>query len=410
LFSRTRYASFSPFLESELLRTSLEEICLQCKKLDLAPGGPDDNDGISAFLKAAMSPPHPKAVSNAIELLVDLGAMEPETNELTELGMCLSTLSLEPRVGKMVIWSYILGCARAASSMAVAMSHKSPFTLPPLSMRQQANKAKVEISEGSESDQVTALNVLKARDHLTNRRGRRNDIYDYFQSNFINVATINMISELRRNISRELTGLGFPDPSHNGWHNCNDGGANLSYLQATIVAGLYPNVATRCSGETNFRTLSIKKCRVHQSSVNSIKGQPLREKCSVDDGELEFVAYGEMVQGMSSFTINQTTHLASAIPLILLCGEFNIRPASLDCVEANELVLSVDDGIMFRCDKKEAFALEILRKRLDSAFLRIVSNPTQGQDALDNQEKNAVRVLNVMIKSAFNASPERWRE
>jgi len=112
LFSRTRHESFRPFLESELLRTSLEEICLQCKKLDLAPGGPDDDDGISSFLAAALSPPHPKAVSNAIELLVDLGAMEPGTNELTELGQCLSTLSLEPRVGKMVIWSYILGCAR----------------------------------------------------------------------------------------------------------------------------------------------------------------------------------------------------------------------------------------------------------------------------------------------------------
>ena len=34
---------------------------------------------------------------------MDLGAMDEETNELTDLGWCLSALSLEPRVGKMVI-------------------------------------------------------------------------------------------------------------------------------------------------------------------------------------------------------------------------------------------------------------------------------------------------------------------
>ncbi len=34
---------------------------------------------------------------NALELLVGLGAMDEETNELTDLGICLSGLSLEPR-------------------------------------------------------------------------------------------------------------------------------------------------------------------------------------------------------------------------------------------------------------------------------------------------------------------------
>ena len=77
-------------------------MCLQCKTLGVAPGGADDNDGISAFLSRAMTPPHPKSVLNALESLIELGAMEPETNELTSLGNCLSALSLEPRVGKMV--------------------------------------------------------------------------------------------------------------------------------------------------------------------------------------------------------------------------------------------------------------------------------------------------------------------
>ena len=129
LYSRRRHESLRDFLESELLRTSLEEIVLQCKKLELAPGGPNDNDGVPAFLAAALTPPHVKSVTNAIECLVDMGAMDDETNELTQLGQCLSTLSVEPRVGKMVIWSYIIGCAKDAAGMAVAMSYKVSLSI-----------------------------------------------------------------------------------------------------------------------------------------------------------------------------------------------------------------------------------------------------------------------------------------
>jgi HrpA-like RNA helicase len=124
MYSRRRHANLREFLESEMVRTSLEEIVLQCKKLHLAPGGPDDDDGVPAFLAAALTPPHPKSITNALESLVDMGAIDEETNDLTQLGQCLCMLSLEPRVGKMMIWSYIIGCAKDATGMAVAMSSK----------------------------------------------------------------------------------------------------------------------------------------------------------------------------------------------------------------------------------------------------------------------------------------------
>ena len=60
------------FVESELIRTPLEEICLQCKQLKLAPGGPDDPNGIPAFLLKAMTPPHTKSIMNSMELLYSL--------------------------------------------------------------------------------------------------------------------------------------------------------------------------------------------------------------------------------------------------------------------------------------------------------------------------------------------------
>ncbi len=111
LFSRGQHDSFREYLESELLRTSLEEICLQIKKLDLAPGGAKDPNGVPAFLSAAMVPPSKKSITAALDSLIALGAMDKKTN-LTPLGHCLSLLSVDPKHGKMIIWAYVLGCSK----------------------------------------------------------------------------------------------------------------------------------------------------------------------------------------------------------------------------------------------------------------------------------------------------------
>jgi len=438
LFSRRRYSSFRPFLESELLRTPLEEMCLQCKQLELAPGGPTDVDGIPAFLSKAMSPPHPKSISNALELLVELGAMGEKTNNLTDLGRCLSRLSLEPRVGKMLIWSYLLGCSNMAVSMGVSMSYKSPFSLPPVSLRRNADMAKIQLSERSESDQITILNALRARDTIMNNRrgaGGMGALNGFCRSNYISISTLQMIAELRKNACRELLSCGFPSPNDSrGYHNRNatKGGGNSynacvdpAFLQAAITAGLYPNVASRQDGDVNFATMTNRKAKVHISSVNSIRGQPLSQKCGIKKG-VEFIVFGEMVRGVNFFTMSQTTHLSSPVPLLLLCGEMKVRPAFVftssadgddDGIDGSKkkindtmnsmAVLSVDDWIVFQCEASIATSLVLLRRRLDSAFLHLVGNPSAGLDSLQETEKSALEVLSVVLKSAHHAMSHR---
>ena len=44
-----------------------------------------------------------------------------------------------------------------------------------------------------------------------------------------------------------------------------------------------------------------------------------QEGQDVPEGEVEFVCFGEMVKGTHFFTMSQTTHLASPLPLLLLC-------------------------------------------------------------------------------------------
>ena len=379
-------------------------MCLLCKKLELAPGGPEDPDGVPAFLSKAMSPPHTKSVSNALDLLVDLGAMEPVSNNLTNLGQCLSTISLEPRVGKMVIWSYLLGCARVASIMGVAMSYKSPFVLPPPSMQRAADSAKVQLSQNSESDQVTVLYALRKRDQLS-KNNRATSAYNAFcRQHFLGTSTMQMISDLRGNLTRELTSLGFPNPTDfNQYHNRHDDDRAL--WQAAIGAGLYPNIASRKRDEVNFSTMTNRKAKIHVSSVNAIRGQPLNGKSQIPTGEVEFVSFGEMVKGKTSFTMNQTTHLASPLPLFLLCGtSLRVRPLPDDPKTA---ILDVDDWILFKCNSETASHIVILRKRLDAAFWNYIAGPASGLGALTNAERDAVEVVGTVLQSAHRSASSR---
>jgi len=402
LFSRRRHESMRDFVESELLRTPLEEMCLITKKLRLAPGGYEDPDGIPAFLDKAIASPHEKSVANAIELLVDLGAMLPETNDLTDLGSCLSVLSVEPRVGKMVIWSYLLGCSRATSQMAVAMSYKSPFVLPPQHQRREAEDRQVSLSKQSESDQVTAFNALMEYDRAkkqSNAQGR-----EFCRRNFLNAGTIQMIADLRRNISRELDSLKFPNPMDtNGFQNRHH--REEALWQAAISAGLYPNVASRKCGDINFSTMTNRKAKVHVSSVNSVKGQPLNAKCQIPEGEVEFVCFGEMVKGKRHFTMSQTTHLASPLSLLLLCGvSLSVRP---DNIDERYSILNLDDWVIFKCKTDVASGLVMLRKRLESAFLHAISEPSLGTDHFTDVEMDALETVGYVLKSAHRSTSVR---
>jgi len=394
-----------PFVESELLRTPLEEMCLMAKKLGLAPGGQDDNDGVKAFLSKAMSPPHEKSIENALSLLVDIGAMVPESSDLTTLGECLAVLSLEPRVGKMVVMSYLLGCAMPMEIMAIAMSYRNPFILPPPKQRREAEQAQLKLSDGMESDQLLYHNVIVKTDKLKKQKNGESAYFNWTRRNYLSSSTLNMCSDLRRNLSRELSSLGFPDPIQSGYHNrhSNDRALWLS----TIAAGLYPNCASRKRGDVNFSTMANRKAKIHVSSVNSLPGQPFNSKCQRDE---EFVVYGEMVRGTHFFTLQNTTHISSPLPLLLLCGtKLSIHTPKLDGGDSgsDKSILNLDDWLVFCVNTDFASSLVVLRNRLEGSFWNLLlkrnvsaGKNSQGldiQSLLTEKEQDALETLDLVL-------------
>jgi HrpA-like RNA helicase len=103
LFSRARYDSFLDERIPEILRVPLEELCLNTKTLA------GNLTSIYNFLVMAPDPPSSNTVKTAIENLECLGALDKDEN-LTPLGEYLSQLTIEPHLGKMLIYSVIFKC------------------------------------------------------------------------------------------------------------------------------------------------------------------------------------------------------------------------------------------------------------------------------------------------------------
>lgn len=228
---------------------------------------------------------------------------------------------------------------------------------------------------------------------------RGGNLFGFCRENFLNCSAINMISDLRKNASRELESLGFPPSSESGFHNRNEDYTHLAFHQAAICAGLYPNIAYRRDGDVNFSTVSNKKAKVHLSSVNAVKPQPLSTKCQVAKNEVEFIMFGELVKGKTMFTMDNTSHLVSSLPLILFCGQLQVHQ-----IEEGKAMLSVDNWLMFQAKSETAASLVVLRKRIDSIFALMTSDPSSYRNMLTPEQTDAIQTLDQVLKCAFMTS------
>ncbi|VFQ76391.1 unnamed protein product [Cuscuta campestris] len=121
LYPRCVYEAFAEYQLPELLRTPLNSLCLQIKSLQVGI--------IAEFLSAALQPPEPLAVQNAIEFLKMIGALDEHEN-LTHLGKYLSVLPVDPKLGKMLVMGAIFCCFDPILTIVAGLSVRDPFLLP----------------------------------------------------------------------------------------------------------------------------------------------------------------------------------------------------------------------------------------------------------------------------------------
>ncbi|GGM45787.1 ATP-dependent helicase [Micromonospora sonchi] len=153
LYDEQDFESRPGFTDPEILRTNLASVILQMTAIGLGD--------IAAF--PFIDPPDRRNITDGVNLLHELGALDPTENEptkrLTPLGRRLAQLPVDPRLARMVLEGERNGCATEVMVIAAALSIQDPRERP-ADKQAQADQAHARFAD-KESDFVAYLNLWR---------------------------------------------------------------------------------------------------------------------------------------------------------------------------------------------------------------------------------------------------------
>jgi ATP-dependent helicase HrpA len=165
LYTEEDFLARPEFTDPEILRTNLASVLLQMAALGLGD--------VEAF--PFVDPPDRRQVKDGVELLHELGAIEPVDRRLTTVGRRLARLPVDPRLARMVLEADRNGCVHEVLVLAAALSIQDPRERP--SDRQQAADEKHARFRDEHSDFVAWLNLWRylqeRQDELSSSAFRR---------------------------------------------------------------------------------------------------------------------------------------------------------------------------------------------------------------------------------------------
>ncbi|GAV85634.1 dsrm domain-containing protein/DEAD domain-containing protein/Helicase_C domain-containing protein/HA2 domain-containing protein/OB_NTP_bind domain-containing protein [Cephalotus follicularis] len=254
LYPKCVYEAFAEFQLPELLRTPLNSLCLQIKSLQVG--------SIGDFLSAALQPPEPLAVQNAIDFLKMIGSLDEKEN-LTDLGKFLSMLPVDPKLGKMLVMGSIFRCFDPVLTIVSGLSVRDPFLLPQ-DKKDLAGTAKSRFSAKDYSDHMA---VVRAYEGWKDAE-REGSSYEYCWRNFLSAQTLQAIHSLRKQFSFILKDAGLLDDDVGTNNRLSH---NQSLVRAIICSGLFPGIASVVHRETSmsFKTMDDGQVLLYANSVNA---------------------------------------------------------------------------------------------------------------------------------------------
>jgi ATP-dependent RNA helicase HrpA len=225
LYAEDDFDARPAFTDPEIQRTNLAWVVLQMIALDLGD--------ISAF--PFVDPPDPRAVNDGLALLHELGALDGTA--LTATGRALSTLPVDPRLGRMLVEADRSGCLREVLVIAAALSVQDPRERP-VEQRQAADEKHARFAADG-SDFLSYLNlwrhVAERREALSGSRFRKE-----LRAEFLHFLRIREWQDLHAQLRQAARNAGLTP---------NDGDASPEKIHIAVLSGLLSQVGLR-EGET----------------------------------------------------------------------------------------------------------------------------------------------------------------
>ncbi|CAM4598477.1 unnamed protein product [Lepidochelys olivacea] len=385
LYNGLRASLLDDYQLPEILRTPLEELCLQIKILRLG--------GIAYFLSRLMDPPSREAVMLSINHLMELNALDRQ-EELTPLGVHLARLPVEPHIGKMILFGALFCCLDPVLTIAASLSFKDPFVIP-LGKEKVADARRKELSKNTKSDHLTVVNAFVGWEEVR-RRGFRSE-KDYCWEYFLSSNTLQMLLNMKGQFAEHLLAAGFVSSKNPRDPKSNTNSDNEKLLKAVICAGLYPKVAKIRKSFSKKRKM-VKVCTKTDGTVN------IHPK-SVNVEETEF-HYNWLVYHLkmrtSSIYLYDCTEV-SPYCLLFFGGDISIQK------DKDQDTIAVDEWIVFESPARIGNLVKDLRRELDDLLQEKIENP-HPVDWNDTKSRDTAVLTAIidLITTQENESPRNY--
>lgn len=369
LYSKERYDSLRVIGLPELLRSDLQDICLDVKSQAF-------KTPIREFLAGAIEPPAPKAVDTSVINLQDLDALT-DIEEITPLGRLLSRLPVHPTLGKMIVLGIIFRCLDPMLVLGAASAERSLF-LQPLGARDEAHRAKLSFVEGSGSDHIALLNAIRELRRVRDYQGEY-AMRDFAMRNFLHINCFRTIDATANQIEEILVTAGLIPPvsprdrvrSQFGHPSLNENSHKVPLIKALVLSGAHPNLAVNVGGRV-FRTPGEKTTLLHPSSTNTPRDERRLSRSNTSgtkDAEGNRIPFGTMFTYSTmakSSTDSRTIFLrdtSESTPLMAL-----LFGGKLKRIEQRSNIIELDNWLPFfvqSSDRRTPQTLIEFRKALE---------------------------------------------
>ncbi|XP_058802903.1 3'-5' RNA helicase YTHDC2-like [Phymastichus coffea] len=411
LYSSIRYSNLQLYRTPEILRLPLQQLCLYTKHL--APG----NTPIGEFLAKAIEPPSTVVISNAVQLLKTIDALDP-WEDLTELGSHLLDLPIEPRLGKMLLYAVVLKCLDPILTIVCSLAYKDPFVTPyQPSKKQSAKLARKEFAANTYSDHMAVLRAFQIWQNARANGWERS----FCEKNFISAAVMEMVVGMRTQLLGQLRASGFVKTRGSGdIRDLNSNSENWAVVKAALTAGLYPNLIRVDREYVQLRTQKEVNVFFHPSSTLRDISKSSRTTTSqvhalnVSSLPTDWMLYEE-VSRSGRFSHARTVTLVNPLTVVLFSGparlpmdviyEAESTPESESDSEVEEsregtTILKLDQWISFKVDTEAAQLILHLRQKWNALFLRRMTNPSK---IMSQQDEQVLKTLITVITNEEQA-------
>ena len=208
------------FTEPEILRSSLASVILRMAALRLG----DIND--FPFIEA----PSSRLITDGYQLLQELGAVDSR-RQITEIGLQLAKLPLDPRVGRMILAAKRESCLTEILIIASVLSIQDPRERP-MDKREAADNAHAKFA-GEGSDFMSYLKLWDFFDNALKTKKSNKDLLNQCHSNFLSFLRLKEWRELHGQIKQITDEMDF---------KLNEKEASFDQIHKALLAGLLGNI------------------------------------------------------------------------------------------------------------------------------------------------------------------------